>query len=158
MATGSKRRIRLSGWQRVGIIASVLWLIIAFIAFAVKTNADLDRAGEIAGQKYNGCLADEAAKYEKEMQEWYRYPTLTVPSREYRCGGVFEPVFNVEYERRRWHHFYFVWLITVPLGWLGAYMTRGLWRWVKRGFDPSTSSATRTSENSSSQEESRNLL
>jgi hypothetical protein len=100
--------MRLNGWQRIGIVASVVWAIggprmnvanASFIGRVLdvdRANNDFDRCRERAKDAYDSVP---------------RYPLLS-------ANGAF------------------VALVPVALGWLIAYALVYLGRWIRAGFKP----------------------
>jgi hypothetical protein len=118
------RRIRINGWQRLGIILSVGWIIWSYnhtydhldyettkIAVDEEMSCEHEhaRAGENFDDFFKTCDALSPAKMPERMKE----------SHDNRVRAATEA------------------LIPVPLAWAGAYLVIFLFRWVRRGWDNS---------------------
>ena len=108
------RGFRLNGWQRIGIILSVIWLVVGPIV-ALKTlydpiYAEFLRCFELMGGSPGGgihCeqIRDEALAYA---------------------------------DTQKTSKILIVALAPIPIVWLLIYGVIGLVRWIRRGFQPST--------------------
>src|SRR5262249_12846410 len=105
--------MRLNGWQRIGIVASVIWAIGApiYLDHAAQQNAM-----EAFGSYYEACRDNPSSEldWRFERARWAsdtvtRYQLLSV-------NGVV------------------VALVPVGLGWLLAYALVYLVRWIRAGF------------------------
>jgi len=106
---------RLNGWQRIGVIASIVWAFGAFI-------------------HVNSWYADESTKYAISMVK-----SCEAAAPEYRepgikdCWSSYQA--NVALDREGfWADAAIVSLIPIPVGWLTVYLILGLLRWIKAGF------------------------
>lgn len=115
--------LRLSGWQRLGIVASVLWALGAGLAMRIN---DASVAQEAYNLAYNTCIDQKRAQRVD--------PTTPLGA---------NIVSGCRNEGRRAHQLFlansweavaFVALVPIPFGWLLAYMFRGVWRWIKCEF------------------------
>lgn len=103
---------RLNGWQRIGIIASVLWAIGGFFAMQVEVS---DRAARFAEGMTAGCYqVKSAAQCSADWSEHFQAVQ--------RPGQLDVVLFA---------------LVPIPLGWGIAYLCLWLARWVRRGFQQS---------------------
>ena len=101
-------KFRLSGWQRVGIVASVLWALGAgLVVFRNENNY----AHEARNITYMACIHDRSSD-ECVKEAWDAY--------QWHMQGI-------------WRLEVFVALVPIPIAWLLAYMFIGVWRWVRRG-------------------------
>jgi len=136
--------MRINGWQRIGIVASVVWMLVAGIyTLNVTSDADLEAAARI----YRDCAdirddanqrqreycwqqsaksADYSAVFNKCVQEFEaKNPdTCSKRSADYAVNSL--PNERIEAAA--------VALIPLPLAWGFAYLCLFLVRWVKRGF------------------------
>jgi hypothetical protein len=112
--------MKLTGWHRIGIIASVVWILAAyFYTFSSELNA---RTNAIAEQH---VLCDEhtadrpASEAEIIINNCNKtaHRNLVLGIRDARVGAVM------------------IALGPVPLGWGLAYLVLFLTRWVRRGFE-----------------------
>lgn len=106
---GARMHFRLGGWRAIGIVASVLWALgIYVVTFQAEDNKALRRY--LAA--YTVCLQDSDydACMEKPRETW------NDSAQESHERAVFTS------------------LVTMPSGWLVAYMTFGVWRRVRRNF------------------------
>src|SRR5271169_7182927 len=115
--------IKLSGWKRIGIIASVAWVLGA----GVHTyDLEINRASDLIADTHVRCdgslpdyrqneVAYEAAfrQCNKEAED-----SLALATRDARLSAAL------------------VAFIPVPFGWGFVYLVFFLVRWVKRGFVP----------------------
>jgi hypothetical protein len=102
--------IRLNGWQRVGIVLSVIWAI----GGGLWGNAIGIHQGDWAVEKLKFCYAHNT--------EW----------------APCDVAFHMDYSTAIAGHWYvaaIVGLVPIPLGWLIVYALIGLWRWIRRGFN-----------------------
>jgi hypothetical protein len=108
--------MRLNGWQRIGIVASVIWAIGAPIYF---DNAAQNDAREKFSSYYKLCRDvpgnDPERCFKEASQQYDTVPHYTLSEPE-----------NVAV----------VSLVPVVLGWLLAYVLVGLGRWIRAGFKP----------------------
>lgn len=107
--------MRLNGWQRIGIVASVIWAIGAPIYLDHAAQND---ARERFRLSYRLCR-DVASNDPNRCSERASSEADTV--QRYRLGFDFA---NVA----------FVSLVPIVLGWLIAYVLVGLGRWIQAGF------------------------
>jgi len=110
---------KLNGWKRIGIIASVVWILVAGIyAYQLEFKSNLDLANFV----YASCLRDAA---DKTGDTW--------ATADGECGkklidsfGSAGPDARVMAE--------LVAFVPVPRGWGLVYLVLFLVRRVKRGF------------------------
>ena len=101
---------RLNGWQRLGIIASVLWIVGAWIT-------TMHFGTEEAQQRASDSMA---------VCNKYPLPGETCSDKFSETYGIY---FNVAKETAA-----LAALAPVPIGWGLAYLAIWLVRWVRRGF------------------------
>lgn len=108
--------MRLSGWQRLGIIASVIWAVAVFLT---TLSNKTDKAAHIASGLRNICedLNREKPKDQQAdcWKEWHEHFAT--------YGGDY-----------RYQEAALVALVPIPIAWLFAWIVRSLYRWVRRGF------------------------
>jgi hypothetical protein len=110
--------MKLNGWKRIGIIASVVWILAA----GVHTyDSEIDRANDYITSTFLNCESNWVGTgdaYEKHIDrcEKIENESLALALTSARLDGAL------------------VALIPVPLGWGFAYLILFLVRWVKRGF------------------------
>jgi|SRR5271169_2928192 len=105
----------LNGWQRVGILASVLWVIGGGIAVR---NADLRSASSMYRLTDQICTEAE-----------HKRPNYDLSICSKKADEAFETML-----KGSWGNVALVSFLPLPLGWLMAYLVIGIWGWVKRGF------------------------
>jgi hypothetical protein len=106
-------RLRLNGWQRIGAILSIVWVIGAYgyvgnqrwsaYQDSVKFSYDMCSSNERVYATGKDCLPD-AKRFAALMDQGHEWDAPAAA-----LGGV-------------------------PLGWLLAYGLIALWRWIARGF------------------------
>jgi hypothetical protein len=111
--------MQIGGWKRIGIVASVVWMLGGAISYHLYEVAALDTRdmstfnlcykARTQGSNYDGIAA---------------LKTCGQNSRESR-SQFFETIWTDDLS---------VALVPVPLGWLAAYICLSVFRWVKRGF------------------------
>ena len=120
------RRFRLNGWQRVGIILSILWIPVGGV-WALKAFGPPENIPE--PPFFNLCLEQEAkqptpnaARCNDAAQKWY--------------ASLFK-LRNLQHANAErlalWYAF-----LPIPIAWLLVYCVSWMVRWVRRGFQPST--------------------
>ena len=111
--------LRLNGWQRIGIVASVLWVIGGGLA---ARDADIRRASAMYSATYGICTQAE------EKRPNYDFS---------RCIKEAGEAYEIQL-KGSWEHVAVVSFGTIVLAWPLAFMLTGIWRWVKRGFNTSS--------------------
>lgn len=111
---------RLNGWQRIGIIASFVWIAGAYIYLY---NSGLDLQRRALGQQLLFCESAGDNRPETEAQAIFR-----------DCQSKFFDSMLAAESHARLKAAELV-LVPVPLGWGVAYLLIFLVRWVKRGFN-----------------------
>jgi hypothetical protein len=107
--------MRLNGWQRIGIVASVVWAIGAPI---YKDNEAQMAADERFSRSYNSCRDVPSNDPEQCFQ---------------RASRAYDSVPRYHFMSANGA---FVALAPIPLGWLLAYALVYLVRWIRAGFKP----------------------
>jgi hypothetical protein len=103
---------RLNGWQRIGIVASVVWALGAFVHALAQPNW--------ADRIFTSCLENvEPGGSDRCVQRHHR-ENLPIALAEQRKVAVANA------------------LVPPPFGWLFVYMVLGIVRWVRQGFSPAS--------------------
>lgn len=114
-------RLRLNGWQRIGIILTVCWVIGGGLW--------------INGQVIDGLSAAVRGEQRRCIEARSIQPDGTVP-KDTDWGPCFER-FEAAFPAAVTNHWLYAaayTLIPIPIVWLIVYAIIGLWRWVRRGF------------------------
>lgn len=114
--------MRSSGWQRIGIVASVLWF---FVGGFIGNKAALDEAGRLTGIQLDLCVA----KNKGRLGEYGPYDQVWTP-----CWQQHTPDFMRNAEGHWWVALT-VALIPIPIGWLLGWLLISIGRWIRSGFD-----------------------
>ena len=99
--------MRLNGWQRVGIVMAILWLIGGGLWGYMLGVQD----GSLAATIYGTCVD----QHKQGCSEAY--------ARDW-----------AEFTKYRWYYTAFVGLVPIPLVWLAVNGIVGVTRWIRRGF------------------------
>lgn len=105
--------MRLSGWQRIGVVASVVWAL------------------------YGAYWGNELGLHEGHWAEIQEDICAAEPHGDL---NAWEQQFNKDWEAATQYHWYyaaFVGLVPIPLAWLTAFGAIRLIRWIQTGFNPS---------------------
>ena len=114
-------RRRLNGWQRIGIVLSVIWAIGGGLW---GNNIGIHEGGWVAS-RLGDCYAMRSIQ-----------PDGSVP-RDTDWGPCIE-AFHRDWPEAISHHWPYaaiVGLVPIPFAWLMVYALIGLWRWIRRGFN-----------------------
>ena len=104
--------MRLNGWQRIGIVLSIVWAVGA----AIHTrNDELDTWKRGTSLDYTLCMAGKQVDWPKCLAELTA--TLKKGSDPY------------------WSNIAFAAFGPVLAGWIVAYLLLWIFRWVRRGFE-----------------------
>jgi hypothetical protein len=107
------RGFRLSGWQRIGIVLSLVWAICALVYFWQEEEARI-------------------ARYQKA-----HYECLFAPNSDQSlCDAKFEAVNGAI--RMSEVNLLLRALAPIPIAWVAIYIVVWTVRWIRRGFQPST--------------------
>ena len=114
--------MKLNGWQRIGIVASVAWAIGAYVhTFDTEYSAALG----IYNMIYDDCVKDSSGQVGGSD---HCKQTLTASLDESYVGSrEAAALFAV---------------VPIPLGWGFVYLVLFLVRWIKRGFSSRPSDST----------------
>jgi hypothetical protein len=102
--------MKLSGWKRIGIIASVVWILCAGI---YTFNSVRENITKYAREQSKYCSMEVLLSGECNKRE-----------ADYIAAAAYQPIVAAG----------FVALVPVPLGWGFTYLVLFVVRWVKRGF------------------------
>ena len=107
--------MRLNGWQRIGIVASVIWAIGApiYMDSAAERDAD-EKFSWVHGSCRDVPSNDRDQCYQRASRAYDSVPRYHFTS----ANGAF------------------VALAPIPFGWLLAYAVAYLARWIQAGFKP----------------------
>ncbi len=113
------RGLRLNGWQRIGIVLSIVWLIVVcpWIRYGQEQHAEQEYK-----HSYDGCVGPEP-------------PDKTDLKRldiEERCRA--DAVNMYQLYEGSWRSAALLTLIPILIAWLFAYGLVFLVRWIRRGF------------------------
>ena len=114
--------MRLNGWQRLGIIASVCWIIVGGMWINGHVIDDL---GADAVTSYRQCLASRSVQADGSVPK----DTDWAP-----CSASFDKNFKSAVADH-WLYATIYTLIPIPVVWLLAYGLMMLFRWVRVGFE-----------------------
>lgn len=125
--------VKLTGWKRIGIIASVVWILGAGLYTYVT---EMDKLSQFSGFSLNQCdelvrsdidRCGKDGQIDKQCEElaWKRWRKCNDEALDY-IPKVAAP--NARLVGA------IVAFVPVPLGWGFAYLVLFLVRWVKRGF------------------------
>jgi hypothetical protein len=141
------RGFRLNGWQRIGIVLSVVWAVGASIY--VRDAAE-DRAEEFARSDYQICfdnarrvLGDESAECARNEGREDEPGRMPCPSAQSHYDAALNGCYaKLEQTRAMW--LVGSWgdaaisaLLPIPVAWLLVWGLVGLVRWIRRGFQAS---------------------
>ena len=146
-SSSAKRVKRLGGWHRIGITASILWLVVgAFWGYKV---GDLEGYRAVVYWR-SDCIANNG------VTEWDRDgKPINGPPQAY-TDGLLDPYTRERHgvsdwciqqsnrlwpavNRNTWTTTALYALVPIPFGWLTAYGIIVLVRWIRTGFKVPTS-------------------
>lgn len=110
---------KLNGWQRIGVIASVAWILVAGM---YTETSESNRSSESIGQQHVLCESGLQGLTGDDWQKGFD-----------QCNKLADEAVAEAYTDD-WIVAALVAFVPVPLGWGFAYLVRFLVRWVKRGF------------------------
>jgi hypothetical protein len=113
--------MRLSGWQRVGVVVSVLWF---FVGGFIGNNAAVNDAGARTTLQFEGCVAAN----KRRLGEYGPCDQVWTPCWQQHSSWFMQ---NVE---GHWWVALAVALIPLPFGWLLGWMVISTGRWIRGGF------------------------
>src|SRR5947209_2213524 len=95
--------MRLNGWQRLGIVLSIIWVLGAAI---YQRNADVERAEDHAQFAYKVCLEGKSLSHDNDLAS---------------CEQKREKDLVIWLEGS-WGNVALISLAPIPLGWLAAFL------------------------------------
>ena len=110
--------VRLNGWQRLGMIGSIL------LALVVAYRVDADQRLVASGNAYLDSQACIASKPTPKPNDY---------TAAFECSEKYAAAYNHALSQR-WAKDATAAGVTILATWLIAYMFIGLFRWVRRGF------------------------
>jgi hypothetical protein len=110
--------MKLNGWKRVGIVASVVWAIGGYIHTLDTENAT---AMGVYSMIYNDCVGNST-----NGRAW---------GSEDQCSKERDASLSASYPSAV-ESAAFVAVVPIPLGWGFVYLMIFIVRWIKRGFRP----------------------
>lgn len=112
---------RLNGWQRIGVIASIVWILAGWL---YTYNSEFEKTSKQITTAYLACreLAPDAQKGATAHEDWLS-----------RCWKETDESWASARHYARIDAA-LVAFVPVPLGWGFAYLALVLVRWVRRGF------------------------
>jgi hypothetical protein len=105
----------MNGWQRIGVILSVLWILGGGF---YQRSSDMQRAGDMGGFAVRTCMETQKLKSSYDFS---------------RCSDEFDKTFRV-FAEPSWGNVAIVAFAPVPIAWLLVYIAVWLTRWIRRGF------------------------
>jgi hypothetical protein len=113
--------MRLNGWQRIGLVASIVW----FLAGGFWGNKiALDDADALTRAQRDACIAQNKRLY----GEYGPYDQVYTPCTN-QVGANY--IHNAE---GHWIAAALFALVPLPIAWLIAYVLIALGRWIRAGF------------------------
>ncbi len=106
--------LRLNGWQRIGVVVSVIW----FVVGGFWGNSLGIHEGDWVVSSYSFCLKHLVGPGMETSQQ---------------CADTFYREYP-EAIKYHWWYALIVGLVPIPIGWGLIYGSIGLVRWVRRGF------------------------
>jgi hypothetical protein len=128
--------MKLNGWKRIGIIASVVWMLGAGV---YTYHSEMDRASLLIGEGYLSCGSAANAPLPRKPPDSAPEPgTVPVPpgtvlADSTDCHEQAENSFALAAKNARLEATLAA-LVPVPLGWGLTYLVLFVVSWVKRGF------------------------
>ena len=107
---------RLGGWQRIGIVASVVWVLGAGLVTRID---DVRSAQSGSNLSYEVCMDNLKGQRHADFSE---------------CRDEAWKAYKV-YIEHSWGNVAIVAFGPLPFFWLIAWVIRATYRWIRRGFD-----------------------
>jgi hypothetical protein len=113
--------LQLNGWQRIGIVASICWIVAGGLWI---NHVVIDDLGAPVGAEYRRCLDSRSVQ-----------PDGTIPKDTDwgPCSRKFEAAFGPAVANH-WYYAAAYTLIPIPFVWLLVWGVLGVIRWIGAGF------------------------
>lgn len=111
-------RLRLNGWQRIGVVVSIAWF---FVGGLWSSGLIVEQDGAGAAATYARCI--------KVNADWE--PCRQVFDRDWPVAMKYHWVETAAFA-----------VIPILVSWLLIYGLIALWRWIARGFRPAKAKGT----------------
>lgn len=118
--------MRLNGWQRLGVVASIIWF---FVGGFIGNKEALENAAKETSAHVDICVAANKMR----LGEYGPYDQVWTP-----CTRQYEPIFSRNAEGHWWAAL-IVGLGPIPFAWLLGWAIIAVGRWIARGFRRSPS-------------------
>ena len=105
--------MRLNGWQRGGIVFSIIW---ATGAAAWQCSADINRAESMSVWAYHLCREAQEVRAQADA-------CMSQSESAYQGGLV-----------GSWRDAAVLSLLPIPISWTALFLIAGIIRWIKAGF------------------------
>jgi hypothetical protein len=120
-------QMKLNGWQRIGLLISVGWVVAATVYDRDDKALSAWRA---VTAEHQSCIDNSAIRSDASdtefLREWGEVWSICKKQKETQYKKLTEG---------QWDETAAFALLPVPLGWLIAYVAIWLFRWVKAGFE-----------------------
>jgi hypothetical protein len=120
--------MRLSGWQRIGIVASILWFVVGCF---IGNEFAFDDASTRTRLSFDNCVAGNKRRF----GEYGPYDKVWTP-----CWNQYSSQFMKNAEGH-WLVALAVAVIPLPIAWLLGWLLIATARWIARGFSNKDASA-----------------
>lgn len=121
--------MRLNGWQRIGVVLSVVWLLCVFGYWAVHR---LDAAQQSLSFQIQECSRAEDYPPARSEDAWKQFQPENFASCQARVNATY--VADFHQANGTWPLPLAFWGVTVTMAWLLTWGLFGLGRWIRRGF------------------------
>lgn len=112
--------MRLNGWQRLGIVVSICWIVGGGLWINGKV---IDEMAHPVVSEYQSCLNTHSAQSDDST------PADT------DCSAKFDADFGPAVSNH-WSYSIALTFIPIPVAWLTVYGLIGLVKWIRAGFKP----------------------
>ncbi|MGP8175062.1 MAG: hypothetical protein ACLP7O_11020 [Terracidiphilus sp.] len=120
---------KLNGWQRIGVVLSVVWAIAGgFWGY----NIGYYEGGDVR-RDFEQCRAGAQYWYQNQYQGAPRYTTSDLIRDLGKCQLEYTRA-NKEATSTGSLYAVLLALLPIPLGWLAVYKSIALLRWIREGF------------------------
>jgi hypothetical protein len=120
---------RLNGWQRIGIVASVVWVI---AGGCWGYNIGYHEGGDV-DRDFEQCRAGAQNWYQNQYQGTPRYTTGDLIKDLGKCKSEYIKA-NKEATSTGSLYAGLLALLPIPLGWFAVYKSIALFLWIREGF------------------------